>query len=50
MLNHSRRVITNREPWLWLTTALISVGPEMAGTVIGKALLLSHREGDLHHL
>lgn len=34
-LNHFNRVIANHEPWLWLTTALVSVGPELAGIVIG---------------
>jgi uncharacterized protein YjbI with pentapeptide repeats len=34
-LNHLNRVIASHEPWLWLTTALVSVGPELAGIVIG---------------
>lgn len=34
-LNHYDLVIANRQPWLWLTTALVSVGPELAGIVIG---------------
>ena len=33
--NHYELVIAHREPWLWLTTALVSVGPELAGIVIG---------------
>lgn len=34
-LNHYGLVIANHEPWLWLTVALVSVGPELAGIVIG---------------
>jgi uncharacterized protein YjbI with pentapeptide repeats len=34
-LNRYGLVIANREPWLWLTVALVSVGPELAGIVIG---------------
>lgn len=34
-LNRYELVIANREPWLWLTVALVSVGPELAGIVIG---------------
>lgn len=34
-LNRYELVIANHEPWLWLTVALVSVGPELAGIVIG---------------
>lgn len=34
-LNRYGLVIANHEPWLWLTVALTSVGPELAGIVIG---------------
>lgn len=34
-LNRYGLVIANHEPWLWLTVALVSVGPELAGIVIG---------------
>lgn len=34
-LNRYGLVIANYEPWLWLTVALVSVGPELAGIVIG---------------
>ena len=34
-LNRYDLVIADREPWLWLTVALVSVGPELAGIVIG---------------
>lgn len=34
-LNRYELVLANHEPWLWLTVALVSVGPELAGIVIG---------------
>lgn len=34
-LNRYELVIANDEPWLWLTVALVSVGPELAGIVMG---------------
>lgn len=38
-LDHFDLVLGNREPWLWLTTALVSVGPEFASIVIGVITL-----------
>ena len=34
-LNRYELVIADHEPWLWLSVALIDVGPELAGIVIG---------------
>lgn len=34
-LSHFDLLIAYSEPWLWLTDALIQVGPELAGIVIG---------------
>ena len=47
-LNHHDRVIAHSEPWLWLTTALVSVGPELAGIVIGVVTIdyLNERRQD----
>jgi len=38
-LDHFDLVLGNREPWLWMTTALVSVGPEFASIVIGVVTL-----------
>ena len=34
-LDHWDLILGSTEPWLWLTDALISVGPELAGIGIG---------------
>jgi uncharacterized protein YjbI with pentapeptide repeats len=38
-LLHFDRKIADYEPWLWLTTAFTSVGPELAGIFIGATTL-----------
>lgn len=47
-LNRYGLVIANHEPWLWLTVALVSVGPELAGIVIGVVTIdyLNERRQD----
>ena len=47
-LNRYELVIADHEPWLWLTTALVSVGPELAGIVIGVVTIdyLNERRQD----
>ena len=47
-LNRYGLVIANHEPWLWLTVALVSMGPELAGIVIGVVTIdyLNERRQD----
>lgn len=47
-LNRHGLVIAHHEPWLWLTVALVSVGPELAGIVIGVVTIdyLNERRQD----
>ena len=47
-LNRYGLVMADHEPWLWLTVALVSVGPEMAGIVIGVVTIdyLNERRQD----
>lgn len=47
-LSHLELVIAHSEPWLWLTDALIEVGPELAGIVIGVVTIdyLNERRQD----
>ena len=47
-LNRYGLVIANHDPWLWLTIALVSVGPELAGIVIGVVTIdyLNERRQD----
>lgn len=47
-LNRYELVIAHYEPWLWLTVALVSVGPELAGIVIGVVTIdyLNERRQD----
>lgn len=47
-LNRYELVIANQEPWLWLTIGLVSVGPELAGIVIGVVTIdyLNERRQD----
>lgn len=38
-LDHLDYVIANEEPWLWLSTFLINLGPELAGIVLAVVII-----------